>query len=800
MMWLRIVLTLTLLTVSLGSVMAQDEQAVELVNLDHLRFLTETVTINDQPMALVHIYSEYPEYEWVDAAGEGISAIDDVARAAIVYLWAYERAPDPELLDLARQCLDFVRYMQAEDGEFYNFVYDWAGTINEQGNTSFKSLSWWAMRGLWALGEGVRVFDTVDPAYADVLAEAYLRTESALSATLGSERPIATVHGFDVPDWIPGGEPVVASVGLLGMSAYYRARPNPATADAIAAIADGIAMYRLGDHSTYPFGMHPTKANAPGYWHTWGAHMTHALAEAGMALDREDWIASAAASADSFLLRQLAFERFRHIGVVPDRLGQIAYGTNMLVQTYMALYRATGDEQYARYGGLAASWYFGNNMAGEQMYFPETGRVYDGINGPVSWRVNRNAGAESTIEGLMSLLVVADVPAAVDQLYLRQTAGNSYQILQAEDGQRVVGTPTYYTADWTGEGHISAGRYIGISPDQRMRIQFEVEQADDYLLYVAHVRQPVNNNTFTIQRADQPPAVDGSFDDWPDDLPVLSSDTRGQFLRGAGGWQGPEVDSHHLSLMWDATHLYIQARVRDPEHHQPYTLNTTWQGDSLWFYVTNESDARSLSAKFNFAQTPDGPQIWDWVHARFLEGAVMAFTPEANGYSYEAAVPWEALDVETPTAGHTIGLECGRGIGGNSFMDLTGRDPDVAANLLQVMLVDGSLDAGADTVPQVMLQVRVDDFDAFDLPETVSPDSAYFWLDRVTPEPIRLEPGEHMIRFRSFSDSEGNPGMSKIDAFYLQPATARRTFTAPDGRTVTLTYDTLTGEASWTEH
>ncbi len=39
--------------------------------------------------------------------------------------------------------------------------------------------------------------------------------------------------------------------------------------------------------------------------------MTHALVVAGMVMEREDWIESAAADANSFLLRQLAFERFR---------------------------------------------------------------------------------------------------------------------------------------------------------------------------------------------------------------------------------------------------------------------------------------------------------------------------------------------------------------------------------------------------------------------------------------------------------------------------------------------------------
>ncbi len=798
-LWL-ILLVSALLLAWPGVLAAQTEGQTDLVNLDHLRFLTERVTVNGQEMALVHIYSEFPEYEWVDAAGEGISAVDDVARAAVVYLWQYERTGDPEVLELARLALEFVLHMQAEDGEFYNFVTDRSGTINERGSTSYKSLGWWAMRALWALGEGVRVFEAVDPAYADRLAEAYLRTEAALGRTLGDERPTMTVHGFELPAWIPGGESAVASIGVLGMAAYYRARPNPETAQYITAIADGIAATRLGDHSTYPFGLHPVRTNAPGYWHTWGAHMTHALVEAGMALGRPDWIESAAASAESFLLRQLAFERFRHIGVVPDRLGQIAYGTNMLVQTYMALYRATGEERYARYGGLAASWYFGNNMAGEQMYFPETGRVYDGINGPTAWRVNRNAGAESTIEGLMSMIAVADVPAAVDLLRVTPVEGNSYLILQAEDGQRVVGTPTYYAGDWTGEGHISAGRYVGIGEGQRMRLLFEIEQEDDYLLYVAHMHQSMSSNLHTIQHIDSPPVIDGSLDDWPADLPALESNTQRQFLRGAGVWQGPEVDSHRVRLAWDETNLYIQAAVRDPEHVQPYTLSTVWQGDTLWFYVTDGPDARRLSAKFTLAQTPDGPQIWDWVHTRFLPGGTMAFVPLAGGYIYEAAVPWESLGIDDPQAGRQIGLEIGRGIGGNSFMDLTGRDPDIAANLLQVTLVEPGMTTEGMDAPQVFLEVRLDDQEPVLLPQTVSPDSDYFWLDRVTETPVRLTPGEHVLRYRHVgAEDSGNPGLSKVDAFYVQPAVARRVFAHPDGRLFTLTYDTLTGAVSWAE-
>ena len=800
-LFLTILVLLTTLTL-MPPAAAQSDSAADLVNLDHLAFLTQPVTIDETPMAIVHIYSEAPEYAWVDAAGEGLSAVDDVARAAVVYLWQYERTGDEALLELARRCLNFVVYMQADDGEFYNFVTDAAGTINQRGNTSFKSLGWWAMRGLWSLGEGVRVFDSIDPDYANTLAAAYQRTESALVATMTNYGEYNQVHGFRIPAWIPSSEPSVAGVGLLGLAAYQQARPNAATADLITKIADGIAEYRLGDDSTYPFGLHPTRASAPGFWHDWGAHMTHALVVAGVVMDRQDWIDSAAADANSFLLRHLAFERFRHIGVVPSRLEQIAYGTNQIVLTYAALYHATGDEKYARYAGLAGSWYFGNNMAGVQMYDPASGRVFDGINGPTAFRVNRNSGAESTIEGLMSLIALADMPQAVDYLRVTPAGGNGYLIVQAEAGERVNGTPQYASVTWTGEGYISGGRYVGLGEGQRMRATFTLtpEQADDdYLVYVAHLRQSANSSTNLVQRAATPPNIDGSPGDWPADLPVLAADTAQQLLRGGGLWQGADLASHRVTLSWDDNNLYLLAQVNDPAHEQNATLSGVGAGDTLWIYMTSEPGARRLSAKFTLAQTPDGPQVWDWLGTGFLEGAALSWQPTKSGYVYEAAIPWDTLRIEAPAAGLEFGLEAGRGVGGNSFMDLTGRDPDVPSNLLTLILAEPDMDLSGNTAPNVALDVRINDGDAVVLPETISPDSDFWWLDLVTAEPVRLQAGENILRYRYAGDEGENPGTSYVDAFYIQPATARRILQHPDGRTITLTYDTLTGEATWTE-
>jgi hypothetical protein len=130
-------------------------------------------------------------------------------------------------------------------------------------------------------------------------------------------------------------------------------------------------------------------------------------------------------------------------------------------------------------------------------------------------------------------------------------------------------------------------------------------------------------------------------------------------------------------------------------------------------------------------------------------------------------------------------------------MDLTGRDPDVAANLLQMTLTEPGMDASLGGMPEVALEVRLDREDAQVLQETISPDSDYFWLDLLTSQPVRLEAGEHTIRYEYAGvGGSTNPGLSKIDAFYLQPAIARRVFVLPDGRQITLIYNTLTGESS----
>src|SRR5687768_10642055 len=251
------------------------------VNLTHLNFLVEDVDIAGQPMAITHIYSEYPRYEWVDASGEGIAAVDDAARAALDYLADYEYTREPASLDKARRLLNFVLYMQAEDGQFYNFILDRAGTINQTGNTSFKSSGWWAARAARALGAGYRVMRSLDPDYASQLEQAFQRIRDVWAGEVTvNYGKYEQLHGVQVPAWLIAGASDVTSIAVLSLLEYDSATggQDAATRDLLTKLSDGLAAYQAGDDRNYPFGWHPDSTTSPFSWHAWGSTQLFALA------------------------------------------------------------------------------------------------------------------------------------------------------------------------------------------------------------------------------------------------------------------------------------------------------------------------------------------------------------------------------------------------------------------------------------------------------------------------------------------------------------------------------------------
>jgi len=132
-----------------------------------------------------------------------------------------------------------------------------------------------------------------------------------------------------------------------------------------------------------------------------------------MALVRAGRPASAKAEADSYFARWLVDGPWHYLDYAtgqPQPYEQIAYDVRTIAVGLTDLFGATGDARYAVMAGLAASWFTGNNAPGVAMYDPASGRGYDGINAPTT--VNRNSGAESTVEALMTFQEVNRHPEA----------------------------------------------------------------------------------------------------------------------------------------------------------------------------------------------------------------------------------------------------------------------------------------------------------------------------------------------------------------------------------------------------
>ncbi|MBA3404303.1 MAG: sugar ABC transporter substrate-binding protein, partial [Gemmatimonadaceae bacterium] len=96
--------------------------------------------------------------------------------------------------------------------------------------------------------------------------------------------------------------------------------------------------------------------------------------------------------------------------------------------------------RYAVFAGLTAGWFIGANAAGVAMYDEKSGRTFDGIDGPSPIKLNRNAGAESTIESLLALQAVTGNPEAA--VYMRyRVVGAASVTLSSLPGRREFSGP-----------------------------------------------------------------------------------------------------------------------------------------------------------------------------------------------------------------------------------------------------------------------------------------------------------------------------------------------------------------------
>jgi hypothetical protein len=442
-----ILLSITVL-ITFSCIQKRDELQQEtdlIVNSSHLDSLFEEITVADQTISqtssprrapkrvgIIHIYSEYPDYKWVGDSDEGIAAVDDAARAAVFYLNMYEFYGYKSSLEKAKMLLEFIMYMQADSGFFYNFIFD-DYSINRDHKNSKNEPNWWSWRAMWALSEGYKYFVNIDKEFSEDIYTSLEKVTEELKKIINVERETKIINGEDKITWLPiksGSDQ--ASIIILSLLNYYEINKDESILEYINNLSDGILNVQKGDSTSFPYYAFMSWENL---WHAYGNLQSYSLLKASTVLERED-ILQAAISEINYFYKFLMNENYlssfyidkKNNEYIPREIkqySQIAYNMRVMVYASLEAYNITKDSTYAIKAGEIASWFFGNNIAEAQMYFPSSGICYDGINSQNV--INKNSGAESTIEALLSLLTLEQNQIAINTLKkVLEGRGNNY--------------------------------------------------------------------------------------------------------------------------------------------------------------------------------------------------------------------------------------------------------------------------------------------------------------------------------------------------------------------------------------
>ncbi|GAB3591646.1 hypothetical protein GCM10027446_10250 [Angustibacter peucedani] len=483
-----------------------------LTNLSHLDFLTSTVRppaqaghttyrLADEPdVGVLWVYADHQDdgsfrrvgggaYDaTTNTYGQGAFDADDISRAAVAYLTAWQQLGDDDARQHAYQLLRGLTYLQTASGPRAGNVVLWMqpdGTLQptatppDDPDPSDGGSSFWLGRTIWALGAGYAAFRTTDPAFAQ-----FLRDRLGLALDAVERQDLRTygqwqvVDGLRWPTWLVADGADATSEALYGLVAFQRASGDRRALRDLTRLAHGVAAMRT---TGWPYGALMPWTGSRSLWHPWGSEMAGALADAGHAVGRDDWTRTAVGEAAQFTPHLLVQGGPDNEWLpAPIYRDQIAYGADVTLRNLLEVGDATGRRSFRQLAGIAGSWYFGNNPAHAPMYDPATGITRDGIS--PEGQINLNSGAESTIHGVLSMLALdaaPDVARAARTAQVTQRVTWSYA--EAESGQ-LTGDAAVVAPDspWTGESQWSGDRYVQLRRGGVVDVPVRLPTTDHY--------------------------------------------------------------------------------------------------------------------------------------------------------------------------------------------------------------------------------------------------------------------------------------------------------------------------------
>ena len=397
-----------------------------ILNTTHLeKLVVPIVFANGDKAEGIYIYADAPNYNPTIAGGEGFTCVDDVARVVLFYLRSPSFSTDTLVQNKVFGMLRFITNMQSDNGYFYNFLQT-GNVINKFGITSVDQPKWWSWRALQALTEATLLIKTKNTLLATKVDFAINKLATTIKKDMVNKSATTSlINGIAVPEWLPEGADQAATL-LLALIPYCEASGDAVIKTYIRKLADGIILTQLGDANHFPYSCFLSSGNT---WHAYGSDMASAIFKAGTFLADANYTNKAMAEVNNFYpwLLSNGFKNSFDVSLVNNVFAkenakdfeQIAYGIRPMVFAAIDAYIITKDEKYADMAGHLAAWFLGSNSARTSIFSVTTGRCFDAIN--TGNNVNKNSGAESTIEALLTMQRVSEYPtvkAAMDKYKL----------------------------------------------------------------------------------------------------------------------------------------------------------------------------------------------------------------------------------------------------------------------------------------------------------------------------------------------------------------------------------------------
>ena len=347
--------------------------------------------------------------------------LDDNARALIAMCMHYELTGDEGDVEYMRTYLNFIKYCQQPEGNFFNYV-DQEQRFTEQNNAT--NLADANGRTIWALGY-LLSRRTLLPAALIATAEGVLQQALPRIEMMHSTRAMA--------------------FALKGLYYYNLGKKSPENSSLATRlmlytvdgqeVAEGAALFRLPISDFRLLSNARTEASSliktlagrlvqmyrhesEQDWQWYESYLTYAnsiLPEAMLYA----WLETGnlaykdiALSSFDFLLAQtfnkngievISNKNWLHKGQEAGPLGEQPIDVAYTILALSQFYDAFQDEAYLKKMKMAFNWFLGDNRLHQIIYNPCTGGCYDGME---ETYVNLNQGAESTVCYLMARLTI----------------------------------------------------------------------------------------------------------------------------------------------------------------------------------------------------------------------------------------------------------------------------------------------------------------------------------------------------------------------------------------------------------